>query len=292
MAYNVELETRLKKIVSGWQNTDAKKMDKEKLKKLAENSQFISSIYNYCDRWCERCPFTRRCMNFALSEEHENSDPQARDMNNELFWRKLSQTLRATLDLVKEAAAEQGIDFDSIDVEETAADRRLTRELVENHACSRAAKVYADRVEKWFDSAGGCWEPKGESASPEIDLASPESDPIGVRADIGDAVEVVRWYQHLIWVKLMRAIQGELREQPEIMEEFAKDSDGSAKVALIAIDRSISAWGVLRGSYPHMEKDSLDLILHLERLRRMVEHHFPAAREFIRPGFDKIDLNS
>jgi hypothetical protein len=267
-------------------------MDKEKLKTLAKNPQFISSIYNYCDRWCERCPFTRRCMNFALSEEQQNSDPQARDMNNELFWQKLSQTLRATLDLVKEAAAEQGIDLDSIDVEETAADRRLTQELVENHECSRAAKVYADMVENWFDSARGYRGPKGGSSSPEIYSALPEPDPIGVRADIEDAVEVIRWYQHLIWVKLMRAIQGEMREQPEIMEEFAKDSDGSAKVALIAIDRSISAWGILRGSYPQLEKDSLKLIIHLERLRRMVEHHFPAAREFIRPGFDKIDLNS
>lgn len=44
-------------------------MDKEQMKKLAENPKFISGIYNYCDRWCERCPFTSRCMNFALDEE-------------------------------------------------------------------------------------------------------------------------------------------------------------------------------------------------------------------------------
>src|SRR5262245_40608258 len=25
----------------------------------------IECIYNYCDRWCERCPFTQRCSLFA-----------------------------------------------------------------------------------------------------------------------------------------------------------------------------------------------------------------------------------
>ena len=39
-------------------------LDKEDVKRLAKNPNFISGIHNYCDRWCERCPFTARCMNF------------------------------------------------------------------------------------------------------------------------------------------------------------------------------------------------------------------------------------
>ncbi len=26
-----------------------------------EEKKLISGIFNYCDRWCERCPFTERC---------------------------------------------------------------------------------------------------------------------------------------------------------------------------------------------------------------------------------------
>ena len=33
-------------------------MNKEKLIKEARNPKYISGIYNYCDRWCERCQFT------------------------------------------------------------------------------------------------------------------------------------------------------------------------------------------------------------------------------------------
>jgi hypothetical protein len=32
---------------------------------------FIPGVYNYCDRWCERCPFTGRCRVFADEAEHE-----------------------------------------------------------------------------------------------------------------------------------------------------------------------------------------------------------------------------
>lgn len=32
---------------------------------------FIISVFNYCDRWCERCPFTGRCQIFADGAEHE-----------------------------------------------------------------------------------------------------------------------------------------------------------------------------------------------------------------------------
>ncbi|MDY6990017.1 MAG: hypothetical protein SWQ30_18400 [Thermodesulfobacteriota bacterium] len=41
-------------------------MKKKELLKLAEDNRFISGIYNYCDRWCERCACTSRCMNVSL----------------------------------------------------------------------------------------------------------------------------------------------------------------------------------------------------------------------------------
>ena len=29
----------------------------DKLKALTDNPEHIPGIYNYCDKWCERCPF-------------------------------------------------------------------------------------------------------------------------------------------------------------------------------------------------------------------------------------------
>ena len=86
----------------------------------------------------------------------------------------------------------------------------------------------------------------------------------------------------------MRALSGrreELDESEEIAE-FPKDSDGSAKVALIGIDRSIAAWRMMQLSLPDRVESIVPLMLQLERLRQRLERSFPQARNFIRPGFD------
>lgn len=266
-------------------------MDKEKIKKLAQSKQFIPGIYNYCDRWCERCQFTSRCLNFALGNE-ESADPESRDMTNELFWRKLTETFEVTLDLLKEVAEREGIDLDSFDSEGVAEEERYNEEIAENHECCSAAKAYGEMVDDWFDSAGDLFGQPEDEQNPKELLTIPTVSAAGESPGPEEAVQVVRWYQHLIYAKLMRAVRGRLEEEAETNDELCRDSDGSAKVALIGMDRSIAAWGAIRTYYPLADRHILELLVHLDRMRRRVEQVFPDARGFMRPGFDKIRLDS
>jgi hypothetical protein len=267
-------------------------LDKERLKELAKDKRFISGIYNYCDRWCERCPQTSRCLNYAMGEE-EFIDPKTRDIHNEAFWIKLSETFRATFELVQEMAASEGIDLDALDAGEVAEEKRTFQEAAKNHEISRAARAYADMTENWLEGAraffGG-----GEETDPGFQ-SIPGNGEEPEKYGLEDALEVIRWYQHQIYVKLARAISGQMEEESEIDDEpvqYAKDSDGSAKVALIGLDRSIAAWGIIGRQFPAFRGHDVPAILtHLERLRRSVEKVFPDARGFLRPGFDQIDLN-
>jgi len=263
-------------------------MDKEYIKKLAENPDFIPGIYNYCDRWCERCPFTSRCMNFALSEE-QFADPQTHDINNEASWEKLSEIFQLTLEMVKETAQEQGIDLNSLELQQAADEHETIRNAAKNHECPRAAKVYGKIVNNWFDSAKDLFEQKADDLGLQVRLELPDSDPAEEASALKDSVDIIRWYQHFIYVKLIRAVQGKLEETSQSFDEFPKDSDGSAKVALIAIDRSIAAWGQMREHFPQRRDDILDVLVHLDRLRRRTETLFPDARAFVRPGFDSPD---
>jgi hypothetical protein len=267
-------------------------LDKEKLKELAQDKRFISGIYNTCDRWCERCPQTSRCLNYAMAEE-EFADPETQDIHNEAFWIKLSEIFKTTLDLVKETAASEVIDLDALDPGELVEEHRTFQEAARNHELSRAARAYADMAENWFEGAraffGG-----GEETEPGFQ-SIPENGEEPEENGFEEALEVIRWYQHQIHVKLARAISGQMQEESEIDDEsaqYAKDSDGSAKVALIGIDRSIAAWGIIGRRFPTFRSHDVPAILtHLERLRRSVEKVFPDARGFLRPGFDQIDLN-
>jgi hypothetical protein len=274
-------------------------MDKEYIKKLAENPNFISGVYNYCDRWCERCPLTSRCMNFALSEE-ECEDTQTRDINNKAFWLKLSGIFQTTLEMLKETAKEQGIDLDSLDISQGSQELEKAREIAENHHCCRSAKAYSRIVKNWFDSAKDMFEEKADELSEQVQLDLPGFDPGGEAASLKDCVEIIRWYQHFIYVKLVRAMHGMALDRDgqahytaadgaedlseDSVEEY--DANGSAKIALIAMDRSIAAWGQMSGHFPRHKDDILDILVHLDRLRRETEAAFPKARAFIRPGFD------
>ncbi len=253
-------------------------MDKQHIKKLAADPNFIPGIYNYCDRWCERCAFTSRCMNFALSEEHF-CDPQTRDLNNKAFWEKLSEIFRLTREMIEEGARERGIDLSSIDLQAAQDEQERIDKAAEDHECCRAAKSYSERVMDWFDAAEGLFEQKADELNLQARLELPQSDPAGQASGIKDAIDIIRWYQHFIYVKLMRAVQGELDDVPG-------DADGSAKVALIAMDRSIAAWGLMHEHFPQRADEILDMLVYLDRLRKRTEEIFPNARAFVRPGFD------
>jgi len=251
-------------------------MDRKRLKDLAKEKRFIPGIYNYCDRWCERCPQTNRCLNFSIGEE-DFSDPETRDIKNEAFWKKLSEIFKETQEMLKEAAEEWGIDLEDLDSEEVAGHIRVRDEAVQGHVISRAARNYARRVEDWFK---------------EREDRLLEATPFpGDELNLEEAVEVIRWYQYFIAAKATRAILGKLEEDKDGRDEFPSDADGSAKIALIAIDRSISAWAVIPHHFPRETESALEIISFLDRLGQAIEETFPKARSFIRSGFDGIDLN-
>ncbi len=251
-------------------------MNRDRLKKLAAEKRFIPGIYNYCDRWCERCPETSRCLNFTLLEE-EFSDPEARDIRNEAFWKKLSGVLGETLELLRESAEKWGVDLEKLDSASETESLRAKDEAAEKHVICRAAQSYINIVEDWFREREGLL----------IETVTTESEEVNLE----EAFEVIRWYQYFIAPKVMRAIQGKIEGEEEDSDEFPSDSDGSAKIALIAIDRSIGAWAVI-SRYDDLYAESvLKIISFLDRLGQAIEETFPNARSFHRPGFDRIDLN-
>ena len=144
----------------------------------------------------------------------------------------------------------------------------------ENHLLCRAAKRYSERVDDWFKET--------ETLFFEIAAAARE----GVSLD--EAIEVIRWYQYFICSKVMRAVRGSIEEKEERCDEFASDSDRQAKIALIAIDRSIAAWAVIQHYMTDCGQEVIDILAFLDGLRQAVEKTFSNARLFIRPGFNKI----
>lgn len=251
-------------------------MNGDRLKKLVVEKRFIPGIYNYCDRWCERCPQTSRCLNFSISEE-EFSDPEAQDIRNEAFWNKLSGILEETLELLREIAKKWGVELEKLGSMDDIENMKAKDKATENHLLCRAARRYSELAEDWFRGREGLF----------FETAAAARD--GVSLD--EAIEVIRWYQYFICSKVIRAVRGKIEEEEERDNELPRDSDGSAKIALIAIDRSIAAWAAIRHYMTGGDEGVIDIVAFLDSLRQAVEKTFPRARSFIRPGFDRADLD-
>ena len=75
-------------------------------------------------------------------------------------------------------------------------------------------------------------------------------------------------------------------ESWEKENRYQKDSDGSAKIAIIAIERSIGAWIRMYELLPLSEDVALKSLSLLSRLKQKAIEEFPGAMHFKRPGFD------
>ncbi len=252
-------------------------MKKEDIYKAAAARNCIPGMFNYCDQWCKRCPLTSRCLTYLITAERDGGGSADSDPANEIFWRDLAGLLRMTLEMIRETAAEMGVDLDAIiDGDETGAHENDRDESV-IHVIEHMAKNYADRVDAWFTNEYDM--PEEKTPYPDLHLLDDRRPPHVVSA--GDALEIIGWYRHQIYIKICRALNSSETEDMPV-----DDVNGSAKVALIGIDRSISAWGVLLQVFTGKKPEIVPLLNMLESLRLRLEAEFPEARGFKRPGFD------
>jgi len=256
---------------------------KEQIKEVVNSPEHIPGIYNYCDRWCDRCDKTASCTNFAIGVA-QFPDPESGDINSEAFWEQIDEVFKATIEMLHEMADEQGVDLDAIDLDAAEIEDKFIVEVAEDHVCSKMSKTYIELVRIWFEKNQPLFDQKCDELEKLNEMDLPYLNP-GAEADrLNDSIEVIRWYQTQIFVKIMRAVEGV--EVFEDRDESLNDSDGSAKVALLAIENSIGAWSELRRAFPTQADAVLDILVFLHRMKVKIEEFFPNARKFIRPGFD------
>jgi len=269
-------------------------MTPDRMHDLAGDPRFIPGVYNYCDRWCELCPLSHRCLNYAmeaeLKEDAEKGAAPTRDQAVQEFWDDLHQRFAEVVGKVEDEVEDFEADLNDPELmaEVEAHERQVQRRAARHAPLSNDAQSYAFAVERWFQRVKPLFQARGvdpdEVGSPVI------GRPVDEAEEIRSMIDVIHWYLHFIHVKLARAIgsqaEDELEDDPDLKPSL-NDGDGSAKVAMIAMDRSLSAWSALRPRFPEEEGAILGFLQQLARLRKGTERVFPNAHAFVRPGFDE-----
>lgn len=222
---------------------------------------FILGIYNYCDSWCTTCAFTSRCRVFADRAEIEaTQDPNLKAIfDAPLLPQDIPPApprwMQELIDEMNKAASEP--------ICEEELERFRPKVALEHESLEERAHAYSDRAHAWLEDR-------------DFNSMQDSSDP---RA-------VIAWFQYSIPAKIHRALHGLADDDPDERAGPA-DHDGSAKVALLGIERSHAAWLDLvyrdLASPPEVEPFVADLIWLSDELERV----FPKARAFVRPAFDE-----
>ena len=223
---------------------------------------FIVGIFNYCDRWCEACAFTSRCRLFAdVAETEASLDPN------------LLPVVDAPV-LAEEAAPAPPPWMQELIVEMNEAATKIAtgepeppprRAPPKEHlAIETRAKRYCFRVHPWLQKL------RYEPLNP------------------ADPYAVIGWFHTLIPPKVHRAING-LAEDDDESHDHPPDHDGSAKVALLGIERSHAAWLALIERGAVSDAEAAPFIADLVWLGEALEQVFPKARGFVRPALDEPD---
>ena len=255
---------------------------------------FIIGVYNYCDRWCERCPLTSRCRVFAMEEDFNRGDDW-----NDAFWNVFDNLPQHEPDECLEDPFTEDSPFEEepVSTELDGGDDDELGSLPVRHPMVQLAMEYAMQARQWLNQHS----PPDEE--PAIGPTPAERNAHEVRRE--DAVDILRWYSHQIGVKLARALHADRDREEEgqfdvvdevdqeedeirsaVVEAAQMDRDGSAKVALIGIERSLGAWTIMRDDFSTHEQTISGVQRTLARLRRFIDQQIPGARIFQRPGFE------
>ena len=224
----------------------------------------IHGIFNWCDRWCERCSKTDNCTVYKTSTRLPSDNPDD-------FFKSLSMMFDATIDMMKEYCEKNDIDFETLKDSDIECEYDRRKYQISNEDSVALAKQYGNLVKRWLDSLNS-------------------KNPVGMEVRLQDSVlsdclEVVQWYQYLLQVKMQRALSAQKDEAELELEPY--DSLGTAKLLLVSIERNIGSWGYIYQKFPDDEDEILAILICLQKLGKKVEQLFPDARTFIRPGLDE-----
>lgn len=233
---------------------------------------YVPGVYNYCDRWCERCRFNTRCAVKTMSDQIREAqargeDPSAVEPPDEEPDRPGADVVRPWLEQVLNY---QPTEAETREIEAREKERERLMEVDLLVLDAREYGTIAHRIARALlgDLAGG-------------------------DAIILAALDAIERQALCVSAKTWRAVSGQIRHQLDEDEDdefdfgVQSDSNGSAKVARLMVQESREAWMVLmQVGRAAADGVPVTMIERLDRLDRDLATRFPRALDFVRPGFD------
>lgn len=247
-----------------------------------ESENFISGIYNFCDRWCEKCELSHRCKLFADEQEDLKEIKNTDD-----FIGIISKSFQKTIELLQDFATQRGIDLGEMLREEDAVYEKITSfKLIKKQPEVDASIRYSKKIEQ-FLKKNNYFENEKTFFLKQIEMAIEIDKNEKTLKILEEALQIINWYQFQISVKLTSAFRY-FPHDPAFEDEVQNMHHASAKITLIGIENSMKAWhSILEIVDTSKEDFILNFLIQLVQLKRNIYKKFPLIDKFKRPGFDE-----
>lgn len=241
--------------------------------------EFISGIYNYCDRWCERCRLRNKCSLYDKEQkrisEHESRGEDPYDWNTIL--EDIKDEFAETLKLIRKAAEKQGIDLDDLPDEDV--------EMVDpgDHPMVLTASGYSKEAGNFLKTLRDTIQKEGVDLTKRVEYMPSAEEDKEMLLRVVSSYDTIMWYHTLIPVKIRRALQSKMEDEDEFSRE---DALISAKIAYIGVMRSLQSLRLVYEWAEELQDPALTLLAQIEQLRKAIDREFPDHHAFKRPIFD------
>lgn len=242
--------------------------------------ELISGIFNYCDRWCEKCDYTDRCRLFQKEAErniqHILNDEDPNDPK--VFVKDIAESLSEALTMLKEQMEDADIsendieEFDEINFEESLSDQN---DDTVNNLIRHADEVFIS-VDKYFKDYSNSDSNKSTSLSTEKKLNE-------------ESIQILFWYSPQIAVKTRMCVGGKRK-----LERFKSSESREFEEEILNVNSRIAFTGIKKCCealyhLSELDPDSVALYSLLSLTNKLKDdfaEEFPQVFTYKRPYFD------
>lgn len=259
-------------------------------------TRLIPGIFNYCDRWCERCDYRDRCRLFQSETErnirHILNDEDPHDP--EIVAGDIKESLEDALEMLKAQMEIEGItEEDFEDIEEIADEDSQyifddfddeRGEVTESGKIVRTSHPLALLADAFYKAVIDYYEKIKSALAQNPDDIEPDDDPLY------EELKILMWYSPQISVKIRLCAGSKAKLENEKDEddiEFETEMMNiNSRIAFTGMEKCLTSLQKIYNIETHHQDDVLSLLASIKKMKDGFEEEFPAVHTFKRPYFD------
>ncbi|MCE5326538.1 MAG: hypothetical protein LLG01_08990 [Planctomycetaceae bacterium] len=248
---------------------------------MARNRGFIPGIFNYCDRWCERCAFAERCM--VAADEAKGQQRQRRKGRNPddgaSVAEEVSRNFRKVGRLIARGAKKWGLDMKEIEREAaTLASKDFAK--LDDHPLVKEAFAYMTSLRKFVESLAEDFKMTAEDVMGRAAFMEVENDAAKMK-EIRFATEALVWDSSMVAVKTKRALDS-FFDSDEAFDQHdekshIRDAEMTAAIVLRCLNRDKAALVTIYEWNKDRQDAALELLVHADRIGRALRTLLPGC---------------